>query len=90
MTTKLTIQEVSATPITEGDAGIILKTDGTFQIFNTHRMIGSELTATQLAQGEKLLALACALQHPEIMDTLIKMSNDPNVGVGGIDRGKQN
>lgn len=75
----LNLANVTATPITTGDAGIILKQDGTFQLFSTGEIDGNNMTPEQLAQGEKLFALAVALQVPGVMDTLLMMAADPAI-----------
>ena len=78
--TNLTLDNLTPKPIEEGDAGIILKPDGSFQIFNTHKHIdGTNLTPEQLRQGRILLALATASAHPELLDVLLEVSNDPDV-----------
>lgn len=78
--TNLTLDNITPKPIEEGDAGIILKPDGSFQIFNTHRHIdGANLTPEQLRQGKILLALATALAHPQLLDVLMEASNDPDI-----------
>lgn len=81
-----------ATPVQEGDAGLILRKDGSWQIFNCHANMDPEkLTDRQREQGETLLAFAVALQLPEIMDILKKMANDPAiVGDAVIDYGVTN
>lgn len=74
----LTIKNIVTSPIAEGDAGIILKPDGTFKVFSTGD-IGGELTEQQKAQGQKLVALAMALSIDMVMDTLLEMSSDPEI-----------
>lgn len=67
----LTLENITTAPIEEGDAGIILKADGSFRIFNTHKDIAAnELTEGQLAQGRRMMALAVALKYPEVMQAL--------------------
>jgi len=67
-------------PIQEGDAGIVFRRDGGFQVFNTHQDIDEDnLTDVQLYQAETLMALAVALHNPKIMEILKQMSVDPKV-----------
>jgi hypothetical protein len=76
----LNIGNIASQPISEGDAGIVLKKDGSFQIFNTHAAVDpSNMTERQIEQTETLMAFAVALQIPEIMTILKQMSHDPNV-----------
>jgi hypothetical protein len=78
-------------PIETGDAGIVIKADGSVKIFNTHKHLDhNNMTHEQLAQGEKLLALAVALSTPEIMNLLIEMSNDPRFVGNDINLGSLN
>lgn len=72
------------TPIQEGDAGIVLKPDGTFRIFTTGEIDGENLTSAQHEQGRKLIALSLALKHEQIMDVLYAMSEDPRIVGEGI------
>lgn len=65
-------------PVEQGDMGIILKADRTFQIFATG-IDHTNLTAAQREDGEKLIALAVALKHQPIMDVLLSMSRDPEI-----------
>lgn len=83
----LTHENLVSTPIGEGDAGIILKSDGTFRIFNCSKIAeDGTLTQEQAVQGTKMMALAAALSIPAIMDMLIQLSTDPAiVGEDGVD-----
>lgn len=89
MNAHLTLKEITATPIQEGDAGVILKKDGTFEIFNAHANIDpANMTERQLEQGQILMALSVALKIPAVMAILVNMANDPNVvGEAIIDKG---
>jgi hypothetical protein len=89
--TLINIGNIASQPIGEGDAGIILKKDGSFQIFNTHAAIDpSNMTERQIEQTETLMAFAVALQIPEIMAILKQMSQDPAiVGDKILDYGSQ-
>lgn len=82
---------IATTPISEGDAGLVLKKDGSFQIFNTHADIDpTNMSPRQIEQTETLMAFAVALQHPEIMTILKQMSQDPAiVGDKILDYGSQ-
>ncbi len=70
-------------PIEEGDAGIVLKPDGTFKVFSTGKIDANNMTEAQLDQGEKLVALSLALTIPQILNMLKTMAADPDV-VGQI------
>lgn len=76
-----------STPIKEGDCGVILRQDGTFQIFSTGVKEGRELTPAQVEQGQKLVCLALALRSPQIMHMLKELANDPAVADREIDLG---
>lgn len=78
----------AADTIQEGDAGIILKPDGSFKIFSTGK-IEEPLTPEQEMQGRKLLALTVALKTPQVMQLLTDMSNDPDIVGEEIDFRKQ-
>lgn len=66
--------------IEAGDAGIILKADGSFQVFNTETSIDPDnLSEQQLELGRKIMGLSAALQVPEIMEILVRLANDPAV-----------
>lgn len=68
------------TPVSEGDAGIILRANGEFHIFSSGVVPGTtELNEAQMAQAEKLIALALALSIPSVMDALIALSKDEAV-----------
>jgi hypothetical protein len=74
----LTGPQVTATPIEKGDAGIILKKDGTFQLFNTGDINpDAPLSAFQEEMGMKLIALSIPLVHEPVMKMLLEMANDP-------------
>lgn len=84
----LTLENTVSSPIEHGDAGVILKPDGTFKVFSTG--IDGPLTPAQEAQGKKLIALAIALRYPEVMSVLERMANDPDIVGEGIDLGTAN
>lgn len=87
----LTLKNVALAPIETGDAGVILKPDGSFQIFSTGSLEADNLTPAQMEQGMKLNALALALSVPQIMDVLLRMTTDPDiVGEPGIELGAVN
>ncbi|UIN38381.1 hypothetical protein [Methylobacterium oryzae] len=81
----LTLENTVTSPIEHGDAGVILKPDGTFKVFSTG--IDGPLTPAQEAQGRKLIALSIALRYPEVMMVLERMANDPAIVGDGIDTG---
>lgn len=86
----LTLENIVSTPIEEGDAGIILKRDGTFRVFTTGEIEAAKLTDTQLNQGMKLQALALALAVPQMMNVLMQMAQDTDiVGESGINTGRK-
>lgn len=81
----LTEKHLVNSPIENGDAGLILKADGTFQIFSTGEVNPDRLTDRQIDQGRKLNALALALAIPNVMHVLLQMADDPQiVGDPGI------
>ena len=80
--------QIVATPIGEGDAGIILRADGSFQIFNCHSDLDPQnLTERQIEQGETLQALSVALQIPQVMEVLLRMASDPAIVGDTVDVG---
>jgi hypothetical protein len=91
MTALISAANLVSQPIGEGDAGIILRKDGSFQIFNTHENIDSEnLTERQVQQGEILMAFAVAMQIPDVMKLLVNISKDPEVISTTINTGTLN
>lgn len=68
-------QHFNATTIEEGDAGVILKLDGTMRVFTSK--VGDAPTDEQKLQGEKLLILAHVLLDPAayalMLDKIIEM-----------------
>jgi len=63
--------------ISEGDAGIILKEDGSYQVFNLHADLEADnLTPRQIEQANILLGFTMALKFPQIMEVLYKLSKD--------------
>ena len=68
-------------PIQKGDAGIVLRADGSFDIFNCFGFAGEPiiLTPHQLETGEKLLALSVALKIPEVMRLLESIAHDKDI-----------
>lgn len=87
----ITAANLATQPIQEGDAGLILRKDGNFHIFNCHATIDVDnLTPRQIEQVEILQAFAVALKHPQVMEVLKTMSNDPRiVGDSVLDVGTQ-
>lgn len=86
----LKAENLVSAPIEDGDAGFILKPNGEFKIFSTGAIDAENMTDAQRAQGDKLLALACAVAIPEVMAMLIQMSRDPAIVGKGIDIGRVN
>ena len=71
-------KQIPATPIGDGDAGLVFKADGLFYLFNTFDL--SDLDAVTDQQRHTMLildAFSVAVQHPEILDVLIEMANNP-------------
>lgn len=62
-------------PVGEGDAGIVIRKDGRFEVFTVGKLT-EPLTPEQIQQGKTLMALAYALQTPEIMATLERAVED--------------
>ena len=63
--------------IKDGDAGLVIKSDGKIQVFNTFDL--DNLTIEQAATHERLTALTVALRVPKIMGILMTMAEDPDV-----------
>lgn len=65
----ITADQVEGLPtVEEGDAGIILKADGSWRIFNCYKGIDPvNLTARQIEQTHALMGFAAALRLPELM-----------------------
>jgi hypothetical protein len=82
---RLTLEDTVTSPVEHGDAGVILKPDGSFKVFSTG--VDGPLTPAQEAQGRKLIALTIALRYPEVMAVLERMANDPDIVGDGIDLG---
>jgi hypothetical protein len=59
-------------------AGIILKADGSFLIWNTFKN-PSNPTELQTQQMSQLLGFSAALQLPAVMDVLLIVANDPEI-----------
>jgi hypothetical protein len=75
----------------EGDAGIILKKNGEFLLWNTHAAIDPEnLTERQAEQARILAAFTAALRIPEIMAVLLDVASDPHIFGSTIDVGRKN
>lgn len=73
------IADFDRAPISEGDAGIILKADGSFQVFTTGHIDPKAMTSIQLDQGKTLMAFTLALRIPQIMDLLVDLANQPDI-----------
>lgn len=66
MSPLFTAANLATQPIQDGDAGFILRKDGSFQIFTTGVIDPNALTARQQEQGELLMMLAVAVKSPQI------------------------
>jgi hypothetical protein len=75
----LTHKHIVSNPIQEGDAGIVLKRDGSFQLFSTGAIDADNLSPEQISQAKILNALAVALAIPQIMEVLFRMAEDPDI-----------
>lgn len=62
-------------PIQDGDAGLILRKDGSFQIFSTGTIDPDALTKRQQEQGELLTLFALVINSPEIRSMLTDVVN---------------
>lgn len=72
----LTLENIVSAPIEQGDAGIILKPDGTFKVFTTGHIDAANLTEAQKGQGEKLMVLAGVLVDDDLYAAaLVAVSN---------------
>jgi hypothetical protein len=67
----------------KGEAGIIIKANGEFVVWNTFEN-PSNPTEAQLETARKLAGLAAALQLPQVMDVLLQVANDPTIFSAGI------
>lgn len=69
-------------PVLEsGDVGVVVKPDGSFQVFSSG-MAGideSNMTEEQRQQGKRLIALAVALNSPDMIETLVSAACDDDV-----------
>lgn len=86
----LTLENIVSSPIAEGDAGVILKADGSWNVFSTSKLGETGLSPAQMEQGKKLIALSVALKHPQIMEILMQMANDPALVGDTVDVGTLN
>jgi hypothetical protein len=62
----------------KGDAGIILKANGEFVVWNTFENPAAPDEA-QLETARKLMGLAAALRLPQVMDVLLQVASDPTI-----------
>lgn len=74
----LTAANLVSSHIQQGDAGVVLRSDGSFQIFQTHGPVTpGSMTEEQKMQAGKLLALSVALRSDAIMQHLMYIAMDP-------------
>jgi hypothetical protein len=66
-------------PIETGDCGVILRKDGSFQIFSTGEIDPNNLTDRQVEQSTLLMAITICFNLPELKQSLIKLATDPGV-----------
>lgn len=76
-------------PVQDGDAGFILRKDGSFQIFTTGHIDPNALTARQQEQGQLLTLFALVTSSPQIRDMLTNIVNDVTGGGPLIDLGNK-
>jgi hypothetical protein len=82
------LEHLVADPIQTGDAGVILKIDGSFKVFSTGDIDPEHMTIAQVEQGRRLQALVLALSIPQVMQILFQMLDDPAiVGRPGVNTG---
>lgn len=69
-----------AEPIEKGDAGVILKSNGTVKVFTSadYPADPDQLTDDQLEQGRRLQALALVAGNEELMQQILKIVDDLN------------
>lgn len=68
----ITNTNIMTSPIAEGDAGIIIRKDGSYQMFNTHERIDPRnMTPIQELQGGILIALSTALNTDGLIKQLL-------------------
>ncbi|WP_062120373.1 hypothetical protein [Aureimonas sp. AU40] len=68
--------------LVKGDAGIIIKEDGSFRAFSISG--GEPVDPATMSEGKKrqgaiMLALSLAVQTPEILNMLLDLLSDPEV-----------
>ncbi|WP_349601163.1 hypothetical protein [Azospirillum argentinense] len=74
MTALLTQTALLATPIEEGDAGVVIKADGSFKIFSAADLAACDpetITDAQVLQARKVKALCLALSSDQVMEQLM-------------------
>lgn len=66
--------------VATGDAGLLIKADGSIQVFNTFDLSDpNKITEQQMETHNKLEALALALRIPKIMSIIEAMANDRDI-----------
>ena len=70
-------------PIEDGDAGIVLKANGDFQVFTTVGADPAAMTDAQAAQGRNLQILALVLGHDELRQQIGELVDQLNAA--GVD-----
>lgn len=79
MSALLTPSNLIDRPIEDGDCGVILRKDGSFQIFSTGVINPNEMTGRQEEQGALLIAIAVCLNLPELKKNMLKLASDPGI-----------
>ena len=72
-------KKVPATRMEDGDAGIVLKANGEFQLFSIGTIDPTGLTERQMEQGAILRAIQVALSVPEVLAVMLTFSDDPTI-----------
>ena len=65
-------------PIEDGDAGIVIKANGDFQVFTTVSVDPAAMTDAQAAQGRNLQILALVLGHDELRQQIGELVDQLN------------
>lgn len=77
--TELKLENIVSAPIEQGDAGVILKPDGSFKIFTTGHIDAANLTEAQMQQGERLMALIYVLNDPTLIEGFATLAASANI-----------
>ena len=78
-----TIDSFLDEPIEDGDAGIVIKANGDFQVFTTVSVDPAKMTDAQAVQGRNLQILALVLGHDELRQQIGELVDQLNAA--GVD-----